>query len=111
MLGFGPGERWFGVVEWDEPDIWGGLDNDCVHGELTLISKRRLPTRKVMVVHSSRQMTLVDYPSAGTIQYSVRVLDLCGASRWKLHSLHYCGSRQLCGLPSKPWPGNMTQRW
>ena len=66
-FGFGPGERWFGVVAWDNPD-----DDDGVHGVLTLISKRMLPTHKVTVDTSLQQISLADHPSAGPIPYSVR---------------------------------------
>ena len=67
-IGFGPGERWFGAVSWDDPYDEG------VHGVLTLISKRTLPTHKVMVDKNSQQIILVDHPSLGSIPFSVRAL-------------------------------------
>ena len=107
-LGFGPGERWFGVVEWDKAVV-SDNDNECLHCELTLISKRKLPTRKVIVNHSARQMTLVDRPSAGAIPYVVRAHFVC--CQHHVDFLQHCEPRQLCGLPSKPSRGNTTQRW
>ena len=63
---FGPGELWFGSVICDEP-------NELIsHGVLTLLSKRALPTHRVIVDKASQQMTLVDHPSLGAIPFSVR---------------------------------------
>ena len=84
-FGFGPGDRrWFGVVSWDDPD------GEEVHGELKLISKRTLPTHKVIVDRTSQQMTLLDHPSLGPIPYSVRALLVSqpSASSPGRHHLH-----------------------
>ena len=107
-FGFGAGERGFGVVEWDDDQVLS--DDECVNGELTLFSKRRLPKHKVIVGRSSRQMTLVDHPAAGVILYSVRAHSMCCH-----HHVDFLfatlRSRQLYGLPSRASRGNMTQRW
>ena len=77
-FGFGKGERWFGTIVCDEQ-----VDNERVrsgtfYGELVLISKRRIPRRRVRVNSKIQELTLLDENQDGTdssitIPYEARV--------------------------------------
>ena len=76
---FGKGERWFGTIVCDEQ-----VDNERVrsgtfYGELVLISKRRIPRRRVRVNSKIQELTLLDENQDGTdssitIPYEARVV-------------------------------------
>ena len=104
LFGFEPGERWFGIVVCEGPED----DEHVQHGELTLISKRTPPTQKVIIDNLLRQITLVDNPSIGPITYSVGRGCACLCASGKSSLLEALWNRQLCGLRSRLWHGNMT---
>ena len=76
-FGFSPGERWFGYVSCDELLSNERVRSGIFEGELVLISKRTLPTRKVRVDSQIQEITLLDVNGDGTnmtltIPYKVR---------------------------------------
>ena len=78
-FGFEQGERWFGFVVCDEQEDTKRIRSGIFEGELVLISKRKLPPRKVRVNSESQEITLLDINQDGsntpiTIPYMVRVI-------------------------------------
>ena len=78
-FGFEQGERWFGFVVCDEQEDTKRIRSGIFEGELVLISKRKLPPRKVRVNSESQEITLLDVNRDGsdmpiTIPYTVRVI-------------------------------------
>ena len=78
-FGFEQGERWFGFVVCDEQEDTKRIRSGIFEGELVLISKRKLPPRKVRVNSESQEITLLDINQDGsntpiTIPYTVRVI-------------------------------------
>ena len=78
-FGFGQGESWFGVVVCDEQEDTKRIRSGIFEGELVLISKLKLPPRKVRVNSESQEITLLDINQDGsntpiTIPYTVRVI-------------------------------------
>ena len=76
-VGFAEGERWFGVVVCDEQDDNERVRSGKFEGELMLISKRKLPSRRVRVDSENEEITSLDINRDGTemsitLPYKVR---------------------------------------
>ena len=116
-FGFSPGERWFGYVSCDEHFSNERVRSGTFEGELVLISKRTLPTRKVRVDSQIQEITLLDVNGDGTnmtltIPYKVRGDrgDQYCCAKFIVCALLLTTNRQHYGLLSKLWRGRFVRK-
>ena len=77
-FGFAQGERWFGSVVCDEHEDIKRIRSGTFEGDLVLISKQTLPSRRVRVSSERQEITVLDVNRDGTnmsitVPYNVRV--------------------------------------
>ena len=101
--GFAQGERWYAVVVCDEQEADERVRSGIFEGELVLLSKRTLPSRKVQVDSVSQEITVLDVnqdrPNMPiTIPYTVRgcVSYKCNV-KWQASNRHICPNRTSQG--------------
>ena len=116
-FGFSPGERWFGYVDCDELLSNERVRSGIFEGELVLISKRTLPTRKVRVDSQIQEITLLDVNGDGTnmtltIPYKVRGDrgDSILCAKFIVCALLLTTNRQHYGLLLKLWRGRFVRK-